>query len=232
MCRRFSLDLDWNAIGREFEVDNADINAPTLPARTFRVEPHQQIGVIAAGNEGKRHLRGGRWSLVPSWSSSANLDYPTYNARMESAAQKPTFRDSMRSCRAIIPAAGYFEFKGDRPFYFHSPGNMPLAMAGLYSWWRAGATSPWLLTATVMTCEAIDGPRKIHDRMPLLVPRGLREQWLDPDIDGSGIIPEIHNKGVVVSENLEYHEVAEPKADEDGPQCIRPVRTNAPLSLF
>nr|WP_280924697.1 SOS response-associated peptidase [Bifidobacterium sp. ESL0745] len=232
MCRRFSLDLDWNAVGREFEVDSDQIDTPSLPARTFRVEPHQQIGVIAADHAGERHLRGGYWSLVPSWNSSAKLDYPTYNARMESAAQKPTFRDSARHCRAIIPAAGYFEFKNNRPFYFHAPGNLPLAMAGLYSWWRPSTTSSWVLTATVMTCAAIDGPRKIHDRMPLLVPTDLRKQWLDPDIDGSGIILEIHNKGRVVSENLEYYEVAEPKADEDGPQCIHPIKNNAPLSLF
>lgn len=232
MCRRFSLDLDWNAVGRQFEVADEDIKTQTLPARTFRVEPKQTIGVIAADNKGKRHLRGGNWSLIPSWSETPQLAYPTYNARMESAARKPTFRDAMRSCRAIIPAAGYFEFKGKRPFYFHAPENVTLAMAGLYSWWRANAASEWRLTATVVTCEAIDGLAEIHNRMPLLIAASMIEKWLDPEVEGNDIISQIHDVGLGISENLSYYEVAEPKSGEDDPGCIRPIQKDDPISLF
>ncbi|WEV63328.1 SOS response-associated peptidase [Bifidobacterium sp. ESL0732] len=232
MCRRFSLDLDWNAVGRQFGIDDEDIDAQTLPTRTFRVEPEQKIGVIAADSRNERHLRGGSWSLIPSWSKSSKLAYPTYNARMESAGEKPTFRDSMHSCRAIIPAEGYFEFKHDKPFYFHSSENSTLAMAWLYSWWRQNEFSPWLLTATIMTCEAIGGLAEIHNRMPLLVSESRTEEWLDRTIGGSEIISEIHNESLSISENLDYYEVAEPQPGEDGPQCIRPVTNVAPLSLF
>ncbi|WEV73323.1 SOS response-associated peptidase family protein [Bifidobacterium sp. ESL0798] len=135
-------------------------------------------------------------------------------------------------CRAIIPAAGYFEFKGKRPFYFHSPDNETLAMAGLYSWWRANAGSLWLLTATVMTCAATGDAAKIHDRMPLLVAQDMTEQWLDRNVDGSAIISDIHNEGLPISKNLDYYETAEPKQGEDGPRCVQPLEKVVPLSLF
>ncbi|MDF7663753.1 SOS response-associated peptidase [Bifidobacterium sp. ESL0763] len=232
MCRRFSLDLDWDAVARDFGVDDDGIDATALPERTFRVEPRQTIGVVASGRDGKRHLSGGDWSLVPSWSESRELGYPTYNARMESAARKPTFRDAMRGSRAIIPTAGYFEFKGRRPFYFHASDDAPLAMAGLFSWWRAEAGAPWLLTATVLTCAAVGGAAEVHDRMPLLVPAGMTDAWLDRSVDGSEIIADVHRAGVPLSGDLDHYEVAEPAPGEDGPRCVAPLADSAPPRLF
>ncbi|WEV52184.1 SOS response-associated peptidase [Bifidobacterium sp. ESL0704] len=232
MCRRFSLDLDWNTVASDFGVDDEDVDTYALPARTFRVEPKQTIVVLAAGEDGRRHLSGGYWSLVPSYSDKRELTYPTYNARMETAAQKPTFKDAMRSRRAIIPASGYFEFKGRRPFYFHAQGDAMLAMAGLFSWWRDNADSPWTLTATILTCDAIEEAAKIHNRMPLLVSRDMTGQWLDRHVDGSGIIDDIHAASLSMSENLDCYEVAEPAPEEDGPRCIRPKAERVCLSLF
>lgn len=180
MCRRFALDLDWDAVASQFAVDEDDVRVDTLPQPSCNIAPTQNIGVVAQGKDGRRHLTGAYWSLVPRWSASKVLSYPTYNARVESAHVKPAFTESTKSMRAIIPASGYYEWKGRRPFYFHAPHDELLSLAGLYSWWRPSPASPWQLTATIITCPAADEFVKVHDRMPLLAPRNMVASWLGP----------------------------------------------------
>ena len=177
MCKRFALDLDWDAIAAQFSVAKEDVRGDVLPRPSYNIAPTQNIAVIAQGKDGHRHLTGAYWSLIPSWSPGKTLPYPTYNARVESAHVKSTFAESTRSRRTIIPASGYYEWKGRRPFYF-SPEmeSTALAMAGLYSWRRPSAASLWQLTATILTCPAVDGPATVHDRMPLLVPAGMTSE--------------------------------------------------------
>lgn len=246
MCRRFVLDLDWDMVAGWLGVPGDGIDHAGLPAPSHNVAPGGTVALVAAGRGGERHLAGARWSLVPPWSESADLPYPTYNARVESIADKPTFAPSTRSMRAIIPANGYYEWKGGakgRPYYFHSPDGAPLAMAGLFSWWRpappaaaptassrtqAQARPPWLLTATIVTCPAVDGPASVHNRMPLLVPEGLRDAWLDRSVDGAPMLETLVREGAVLSRALRFHEVA-PLPDPadhtaDGPGLIAPIR--------
>ena len=132
MCKRFALDLDWDAIAAQFSVAEEDVRGDVLPRPSYNIAPTQNIAVIAQGKDGHRHLTGAYWSLIPSWSPGKTLPYPTYNARVESAHVKSTFAESTRSRRTIIPASGYYEWKGRRPFYF-SPEmeSTALAMAGL-----------------------------------------------------------------------------------------------------
>lgn len=114
MCKRFALDLDWNAIAAQFSVAEEDVRGDVLPRPSYNIAPTQNIAVIAQGKDGHRHLTGAYWSLIPSWSSGKTLPYPTYNARVESAHVKSTFAESTRSRRTIIPASGYYEWRGRR----------------------------------------------------------------------------------------------------------------------
>ncbi|PJM72936.1 DUF159 family protein [Bifidobacterium primatium] len=230
MCRRFALDLDWDAVAARFAVDDDDVNADALPDPSYNIAPRQTIAVVAQGRDGRRHLTGANWSLIPRWSTTDDLPYPTYNARVESIASKPTFADSTRSMRCLIPASGYYEWHGVKPFYFHAGDGMPLYMAGLYSWWRASSATPWLLTATIITCQAVEGPASVHDRMPLLMSQPLYDAWLDPAVDGPTLLPQVHTAGESLSRALAFHEVA--PLDGDGPELIRPVTREEPLRLF
>ncbi|NMM97939.1 SOS response-associated peptidase [Bifidobacterium olomucense] len=222
MCRCFAADLDWDAIANQFDVDEDNTDPVTLPQPSYNFQPKQTIGVMAQGRDGRRHLTGAYWSLIPPWSDSKDLSYPTYNARIESACTKPTFADAAQSMRAIIPVSGYYEFHGHRPYYFHSPNDAPLFLAGLFSWWRAGR-SPWLLTATILTCQAVDGPATVHNRMPLLVSHGMTDVWLDRSVDGATLIADAHNDGVKLSRQLDFHEVASFGPTDDGRTLIRPL---------
>lgn len=232
MCRRFALDLDWNTVAAWLDVDAENVRRDRLPTPSYNIAPSSTIGVVAQGRDGHRYLTGAHWSLIPRWSRSMTLPYPTYNARCESAARKPTFAESTASMRCIIPASGYYEWQGKRPFYFHTPDGAPLAMAGLYSWWHASDTSPWHLTATILTCAAVDGPASVHDRMPLLVPTGMRSAWLDRATDGGTLIEPLREAGTMISAALRFHEVAPLPRDGDGRRLIAPLDRTEPIRLF
>ncbi|PJM77242.1 SOS response-associated peptidase [Bifidobacterium felsineum] len=231
MCRCFAADLDWDAIAEQFSVDKDDSDPAELPQPSYNITPKKSIGIVAQGKDGRRHLANAYWSLIPAWNNSKELTYPTYNARVESACNRPTFADSARSMRAIIPASGYYEFHGRRPYYFHAPDDATLYLAGLFSWWREGQ-SPWLLTATILTCQAVDGPATVHDRMPVLVSHDFTDAWLDRSVDGASLIPDIQKRGVEISRNLAFHEVAAFGPTDNGHKLIRPLRQMHTPSLF
>lgn len=158
------------------------------------------------------------------------MPYQTYNARIESAHVKPAFAESTKSMRAIIPASGYYEWKSRRPFYFHAPDDSPLFLAGLYSWWRQAPTSPWILTAAIITCPAAEEFADIHDRMPLQVPRDMADVWLDPSKDGEPLLRAAENAGIGISRALRFHEVA--ALSGDGAHLIQPLPRDETPTLF
>ncbi|MBW3092563.1 SOS response-associated peptidase [Bifidobacterium sp. 82T10] len=233
MCRCFAADLDWDAIGARFDVDKDETDPAALPAPSYNLRPKQTIGIVAQGRDGRRHLTGAYWSLIPTWSTGRELSYLTYNARVESACVKPTFAESAKSMRAIIPVSGYYEYHGRRPYYFHAPNDAPLFLAGLFSWWRAPqGSAPWLLTATILTCGAVDGPATVHDRMPLLVPHDLTAAWLDRSVNGASLITDMQQGGIGLSRKLAFHEVAAFGPTDDGRTLIRPLLQPHTPSLF
>ena len=122
MCKRFALDLDWDAIAAQFSVAEEDVRGDVLPRPSYNIAPTQNIAVIAQGKDGHRHLTGAYWSLIPSWSPGKTLPYPTYNARVESAHVKSTFAESTRSPAHDHSGAGVLRVEGAAPFYFQ-PGD-------------------------------------------------------------------------------------------------------------
>lgn len=219
MCRQFALALDWEEIAELLSIQHADFS--TLPSLTYSITPHEEIGVIAQDSRGIRHLSAGIWSLLPNWATTRQLPFPTYNARIESSDTKPTFAQAMRSQRALIPCSGYFEWKTDQAYYFHFSDNKPLMMAGLYSWWQSSHNQQPLLTATVITCQAVDQLYSIHNRMPLIIGDKLYDDWLNPEIDGSRLKKEALRLGQESSRTLDFYAVA--SSDSNGSECIAPL---------
>ncbi|MEE8667508.1 MAG: SOS response-associated peptidase [Bifidobacterium mongoliense] len=212
MCGRFAADLDWGKLGLEYEADCS----PGLPAPSWNLRPHATIGLLAQDRRGIRHLAPATWSLIPAWSSTDRLAYPTFNARIETALTKRTWSGSARATRALIPMTGYYERAKDHsPWYFHPADDAPLFAAGLYAWWRG------LLTCTILTRAAIGKAAAVHDRMPVLVGPDLLADWIDPSIPGSSIVPKAAARSVTISVTLRQHEV-EPITG-DGPRLIEPA---------
>jgi putative SOS response-associated peptidase YedK len=188
MCGRYAAAKDVASLVEEFEV----VRPPdeTL-APDYNVAPSKQVYMVVDRDtdEGvQRQLRVAKWGLVPSWAKDPKIGNRMINARIETAAEKPAFRRAWAKRRCLLPADGYYEwYAGEgpkQPFYIHRADGTSLAMAGLFEFWKDG--DDWLVTTCVLTTSAPDGLGRIHDRMPLLVPRDEWGTWLDPEHPPTG----------------------------------------------
>lgn len=202
MCGRYVVSKPPDQLALEFD---AALLAPDF-ASDYNVAPTKDVlavltrpaGASAAHPAVERQLRSVRWGLVPSWAKDPSVGSKLINARIETAAQKPSFRSAFAKRRCIIPASGYYEWQAvdtepasgkkaaKQPYYIHRPDHGTLAMAGLYELWRDPTREredpqAWLWTATVLTTEATDELGRIHDRAPLIVPAETYEHWLAPE---------------------------------------------------
>nr|WP_308220275.1 SOS response-associated peptidase [Kineococcus sp. TRM81007] len=147
-----------------------------------------------------RSLRSLRWGLVPSWAKDASGGPRALNARAETLLEKPSFAQAALARRCLVPADAWYEWQvspvardgagGPRkqPFAVRAADGSVLSLAGVYEFWQDPAAAPgdparWLVTFAVVTTAAEPGLDRLHERMPLLVPRDLRDAWLDPTLD-------------------------------------------------
>lgn len=138
-------------------------------------------------------VRAMRWGLVPSWAKEVGKGPLLFNARAETAAEKSSFRTSVKSKRCLVPMDGWYEWKPGPadsrgkptkiPFFMSPKDGTRVFMAGLWSTWhdRSNPDSPPLLSCTILTTDAVGDLREIHDRMPLIMPFDNWSTWLDPD---------------------------------------------------
>jgi len=150
---------------------------------SWNVAPTMDIYAIAA-HEHERVVTSFRWGLVPFWAKDLKIGARAINARIETAAEKPMFRDSFASKRCLIPLDGFYEWErkttGKLPHYIHSADGSPLPAAGLWASWRHPETKERVLTCTIVTGTPNAVVAPIHDRMPATVAPENWEAWLDP----------------------------------------------------
>ncbi|HKG74659.1 MAG TPA: SOS response-associated peptidase [Aestuariivirgaceae bacterium] len=154
-----------------------------FPPRDY-VAPGGPIGIVRTIG-GTRHFALVRWGFVPSWASDIKPGKPLINARAESVLEKPTFRNAMSRRRCLIPADGFYQWKGDVPgrkqaFYVHRPDHELFALAGLWELWT-GADGSEIETAAVITTRPTSSLSEIHDRMPAIIMPEDFTRWLDTD---------------------------------------------------
>ncbi len=156
---------------------------PNLPPR-HNVAPTQSVPVVrlTAGGEG-RELVLVRWGLIPHWAKDPSIGNRLINARAESVADKPSFRDAFRRRRCLVVADGFYEWQklGTRkqPFLIRLKNREPFAFAGLWSRWRTPEGGD-LDTCTIITTDANPLLAPIHDRMPVILAPADHACWLDP----------------------------------------------------
>jgi putative SOS response-associated peptidase YedK len=230
MCGRFAVDKEVNELIEEFVAAGGDVQ-DWRP--NWNIRPTDRIPVVFESvKEGEltRRLELARWSLVPSWSKELKQKFPTFNARSETAAEKVSFKGAVKSKRALIPAAGYYEWKTEgkvkTPFFIGST-ETTLAFAGLYSWWKNPAVAEdddakWVLSTTIMTMPTVESLAPIHDRNPMPLPRYFWDDWLSPELDGDqGLVDAAVAASVPVAEAMTFHQVA--PVVGDGPELIAPI---------
>jgi putative SOS response-associated peptidase YedK len=160
-----------------------DFTAALAPAPRYNLTPGQAVAVVRE-QDGRRRLDALQWGLVPFWAKDVTIGRKLINARLDSVAQKPAFREAWTRRRCLIPASGFYEWSasvgGRKRPHFVRPGEEPLlALAGLWERWRTPAGDK-LETCVIVTTDANARLQPIHDRMPLLIPRDAHALWLDP----------------------------------------------------
>lgn len=220
MCARFTLSANSKQVATLFDL----LNVPELPPR-YNIAPSQQVPAVRLNEAGEREFAFLKWGLVPSWADDESIGYKMVNARAETVATKPSFREAFRRRRCLIPADGFYEWlaegKRKKPFHFHRPDREPFAFAGLWERKDRNGDGP-LETCTIITTTSNKMAEPYHDRMPVIIPQKLISRWLSPTTDANSLsellIP-ISNDFLTV--NSVSTIVNSPKVD--GPRCIEAV---------
>ena len=178
MCGRYSLACIDDLCGRFRVID------PAIGFRShFNIAPGSMNPVIVVHERAEAVMM--QWGLVPHWAKDITATHRPINARAEGLAEKPMFRDLLRTKRCIVPASGFFEWKqeGRRkvPFYIHVKDDPVFAFAGLYDIWRnpAGVS---LTTYTIITTAANTLMAPIHNRMPVILRQDDEMRWLSREV--------------------------------------------------
>jgi putative SOS response-associated peptidase YedK len=180
MCGRFELHSAFEIIAKLFGLSGGSFAMPM----GYNIAPGQDIAIVV-NEDGANRLSACRWGFVPPWGKELNDGYKMINARAETVAEKPSFRQAFSRHRCLVVADGFYEWKSEggkkRPFYVHLKSGEPFGMAGLYNLWTA-PDGKQVCTTTIITTGANKTLEPIHDRMPVITPPGKYDLWLDPGV--------------------------------------------------
>ena len=191
MCGRYRLSRRkqlveeyFDAVGDEEDWIPRYNIAPTQPVPVIRQHPTAP----------RRDLSAMGWGLIPSWSKEAASAAAMINARSETAAHLPAFRDAFRSRRCLVPADGFYEWQrrggARQPFCFEVNGGELFAFAGLWEGWRE-PRGKWIRTCTILTTQANAVTAAVHDRMPVILDPADYDLWLDPALKDTPTLTEL-----------------------------------------
>ncbi len=177
MCGRFVLETPLKATA---EIFNAQMAESFVTVPNFNICPSENISVLVS-NSGKRKLGQMRWGFVPHWCKSVADGPLLFNARAETLAEKPAFRDACRKRRCLIPADGFYEWEKkvgskSKPFYVRRSDRQQMIFAGI--WQFSGDSEHRIPTCAIITVPASEQISGIHNRMPLIIDPSDWAGWL------------------------------------------------------
>jgi putative SOS response-associated peptidase YedK len=201
--------------------------------RRYNVAPGDAVLAVTTDREGAPRGDVLRWGLVPHWAGDPDaLGLKLINARSETMAEKPAFRDAFERRRCLVLADGFYEWEkrpdgAKQPWWVTRPDGEPFAFAGLWATWRARSDVEPLRTCTIVTTRASAQLAHIHDRMPVMLEPGAEAAWLDAATPAPALrelCAPLERTGTVAVG------AAVNDARYDGPDCLEPARP--PLTLF
>jgi putative SOS response-associated peptidase YedK len=190
----------------------------------YNIAPSQQIATIIRLADGGRAIGWKKWGLVPSWSKDPAIGGRLFNARSETADEKPSFRAAWKRRRCLVIADGFYEWtargRGHQPYYFCSHRESLLGLAGLFEQWH-GKGGEVVESCTVLTTGANADLEGIHHRMPVILDSTRFDAWLDPASDLTLLKAMM---GPAPAGTLDRRAVSRRVNSPrfDGPQCILP----------
>lgn len=223
MCGRFT-QTDPARIVSEFSITAERPKIGGGPR--YNVAPTQIVGVVRRLDRRKgRALDLLRWGLIPSWAKDPSVGSRMINARVETLAEKPAFREAFKLRRCLVVADGFYEWQAQgrakQPFYIRRGDGALLAMAGLWERW-ASPDGEIIETFAVVTKPSVPPVAAIHDRMPAILPDVHHDAWLDPDLQQAEALFELLAAPSPPLVTVPVSTLVNKPAN-DGPECIAPV---------
>jgi putative SOS response-associated peptidase YedK len=226
MCGRDTLFHTWRDVwqfSQPLSLRTPDEN----PAPTWNRAP-TQAGWTIVTTESGAEVQAMRWGLVPFWAKDSKIGYSTFNARVESVATKPAFREAFKRRRCLVPSSGYYEWKAlggkDKQPYFIHPADAPVMFfAGIWECWQPEEGDP-LLSYSILTGPAEETLAGLHDRQPIILPSEVFADWLDGSREQAGEI--LHAAPLLL---LAFHPVSRAVGNtrNNGPQLVESTSDGA-----
>jgi len=191
VCGRYVLTTPGEVLAQIFETAPPPEETLAAIVPRYNISPTQTVPIVRLSSAAAttRELALVQWGLVPHWAKDPAIGNSLINARAETAAEKPSFRDAMKRRRCLIPADGFYEWKklgkGKQPFLIRMQGGSTFAFAGLWSHWKNPETGANLETCAILTTTPNELTATVHDRMPVILPAASQGLWLDPAADSS-----------------------------------------------
>ena len=226
MCGRFTLTV--HQLGDVVEQLGAIIDNALLEEyqARYNVAPGDKHWILRS-KEARREIIPADWGLINHWSKDPRVAFKQINARAETLSERPAYRDAFRNKRCIVPADGFYEWRGPKgkrePLWFHRPDRSLMLFAGLYDGWMDPTTGEVKKTFTIITTQPNDLVKPIHDRMPAIVDESQIDAWLTGDDPAKVLGPP-----PVKAMRMQRASTRVNSADNDDPDCLNPEQ----LTLF
>jgi putative SOS response-associated peptidase YedK len=180
MCGRFTHRLTWEQVHGLYHLTDARPPAVDLKPR-YNAAPTDLLPVCRLDRSGQREIAMLRWGLIPFWANDPNVGFKSINARAETVATAPAFREAFKHRRCLVPADGFYEWRklaggGKQPYLIQMRDGAPFSFAGLWERWKKG---PELIESfTIITGEPNSLVADLHDRMPVILDPADYDSWL------------------------------------------------------
>ncbi len=202
--------------------------------RRYNVAPGDDVLAVTTDKAGTPRGELLRWGLVPAWADSPTTGMKMINARSETVAERPAYRRSFQSMRCLIIADGFYEWQRSEgrkhAFHITAVGRSLFAFAGLWAIWH-GPQDELLRTCTILTTAANPAIARLHDRMPVILPREAEGAWIDPATPQGELFTLLDG---LPAEQTHVRAVGPAVNDAryDGPECLADEVPEAQASLF
>ena len=221
MCGRYTLTTNKVKIAEEFHLH--DVQLRELPPQ-YNIAPSQPVPVLLEKPELSLELF--RWGLIPSWAKDPSIGNKMINARSETLSSKASFSKPLRERRCLILADGFYEWKQEgrtkAPYYVRLKSKQPFGFAGLWSKWVAPVGNP-IYSCTIITGEPNELLKPIHNRMPVILLREKRDEWLDPsNHDTNGLMKLLEPYPPSEMEAYPVSRLVN-SPENNQPECMEPV---------
>jgi putative SOS response-associated peptidase YedK len=222
MCGRFTFTQLDETVANLFGL----AQVPQLPPR-YNIAPTQPAPtVLQTSPNSPREFRLLYWGLIPSWAKDAKISSKLINARAETVTEKPAFRSAFKKRRCLILADGFYEWQQQdgkkQPFYFRLQEGKPFAFAGLWEHWD-NPEGESIDSCTIITTEANDVLRPIHDRMPVILEPENYDQWLDPQLQKAELIQPLLRPYPTEEMTVSPVSTKVNNPKNDSPDCIKAI---------